>query len=103
MGLQSLGSRRVGHGRVTEHVQVERESKEEWIYVYIWLIQFAVEQTPTQHYKANMLQQKSEREPDFPLLIFSITYLFHWCRNVSFIFINFLPFVYFGFTVPFFF
>ena len=61
MGLQSLGSRRVGHGRVTEHVQVERESKEEWIYVYIWLIQFAVEQTPTQHYKANMLQQIRKR------------------------------------------
>ena len=87
---------------MTEHTQVERESKKEWIYVYLQLIQFAVEQKPTQQCKANILQQKLEREPSFPSSIFSITYLLHWCSNVYFILINFLPFIYFGLTVHFF-
>ena len=33
------------------------ESKKEWIYVYIELIYFAVQQKLT-HYKSNILQQK---------------------------------------------
>jgi len=35
-----------------------RKPKEEEIYVYIWLIHFAVQQKLTQHCKATIIQQK---------------------------------------------
>ena len=35
------------------------ESRREWIYVYVWLIHFAVQQKLTQHCKSTILQLKN--------------------------------------------
>ena len=40
--------------------QMGRKSKEEGIYVYVWLIHFAVQQKLTQHCKATILQLKKK-------------------------------------------
>ena len=40
--------------------RMERKSKKERIYVYMWLIHFAIQQKLTQHRKATILQKKKK-------------------------------------------
>ena len=41
---------------------MRKESSKEWIYVYAWLIHFAVQQKLTQHCKSNILQQQQQKK-----------------------------------------